>query len=223
MKRLSLLLLFVLGAWLGRLVPSIQAAPPEVQGSSNVAVDVYENRSGTFILWSNGRLTRASGGGQDLGRPYRLPPSAAQIGRPPLKSDASYGSPHVAVSAWVRTEATYVVFADGSIRLPAHSDAAAGAVQSREILSGCWARGASKDSEKYSVSVSSDRVQVQLNEEISGNYHAFAMGADQDGLVVPFVTITGAGSTRSLLFRVPEPGGYRLPENGYFMVIAEDE
>jgi hypothetical protein len=218
-----LLLLFGLGLWVGHVLrpQSFQAAPPEVLGSGNVAVDVYQNQRGTFVLWSNGRLTLARGGAGDLGHPYRTPDASAQIGSPPLEQGKSLGSEHVAVKALVRPEASYVVFADGAIRLPANSDAAAGAASPESGLrAGCWINGASEDPGKYTVSVVGNELRVQFSEAIDGSYSAWAAGGNNNGDLIPYSPISGRDGT-NLVFH--QQRGLNDPSpNGYFFVVVDD-
>lgn len=67
---------FITAVALGALLPrpattrSLQAAPGDVFGNPNQAVDTYRNRAGAFVLWANGRITKVSGGPADLGHPY---------------------------------------------------------------------------------------------------------------------------------------------------------
>ena len=223
MKKFWLLLFFVSGLWFGHwLRPrTLEAAPGDVLGSGNVAVDVYQNQRGTYVLWSSGRLTLARGGSADLGRPYRIPDAAAQVGSPPLERDRSKGSEHVAVKVLVRSEATYVVFADGSVKLPANSDAAAGAASPESGLrAGCWIGGSSEDSSKYTVSVSGNELRVQFTEAISGRYIAWAAGANNNGDLIPYSAISGQDGS-SLVFH--QTRGLNDPSpNGYFFVAVDN-
>lgn len=129
-----LLLAFLIGRWSGGFLPSAQAAPGDVFGSPNVAIDTYRNSRGTYVLWSDGRITSAQGGAQDLGHPYRAPEAAARIGPPSHSQGRPMGSPNVAVKAIPRPDATYVLFSDGNLRRPAHADAAAGGSGGSRVL-----------------------------------------------------------------------------------------
>lgn len=90
---------WVLGALLlGNSLPHrftlpLEAAPADVTGSPNIAVDTYRNIAGTFILWSNGKITNAEGGPTDLGHPYGPPPPEAKIGKQTLEEKRSLGLP----------------------------------------------------------------------------------------------------------------------------------
>lgn len=58
------LFLIVMGAFLGGAISQavsrqVSASPADVFGSPNVAIDTYRNSRGTYVLWSNGRITSA--------------------------------------------------------------------------------------------------------------------------------------------------------------------
>lgn len=138
----------MLGAFLGGAISQaasqrVAASPADVFGSSNVAIDTYRNSRGTYVLWSNGRITSAEGGAQDLGHPYRSPDPSARIGTPSLTNGQPLGSPNVAVRAIPRSDATYVLFSDGNLKRPAHADAAAGGGSGSRVILGelRWAPG----------------------------------------------------------------------------------
>ena len=101
---------FITAVALGALLPrpattrSLQAAPGDVFGNPNQAVDTYRNRAGAFVLWANGRITKVSGGPADLGHPYSAPPASAQLGAPPAQANQAVGSPNVAVKALTRPD-----------------------------------------------------------------------------------------------------------------------
>ena len=135
------LLLVVVGAFLGGAISQavsrqVSASPADVFGSPNVAIDTYRNSRGTYVRWSNGRITSAEGGAQDLGHPYRVPDAAARIGSPSLNDGHPLGSPNVAVRAIPRSDATYVLFSDGNLKRPAHADAAAGSGEGSRVILG---------------------------------------------------------------------------------------
>lgn len=136
--------LFITAAVVGAIVPRppgpspAAAAPSDVFGNPNQAVDTYRNRAGSFVLWGDGRITRVDGGAADLGRPYADPPGSAQIGAPVMQASQALGSPNVAVKALCRPDGTYVLFADGTLKKPANSDAAAGSPSEGNVLTGSW-------------------------------------------------------------------------------------
>jgi hypothetical protein len=117
----------------GLLSSKAEAAPADVKGSPNVAVDTYRNSAGTYILWSNGKITNADGDATDLGHPYTTPDAAAKIGKQTLEPKKLLGSPNVAIKAIPRKDATYILFADGTLQKPASSAAYAGEGGSRVI------------------------------------------------------------------------------------------
>ncbi len=117
-----------------------EAAPADVKGSPNIAVDTYRNSMGTYILWSNGKITSVEDGTTDLGHPYGPPDAAAKIGKQTLEPKKALGSPHVAIKAIPRRDATYILFADGTLQKPANSHAYAGESGSRVIGPGAGSR-----------------------------------------------------------------------------------
>ena len=139
----------LLGAGFGsswRLVSTIvEAAPKDVVGSPNIAVDTYNNRRGSFVLMSDGTVFSVkngktaggvpyAAGTSDLGHPFVEPPSAANITSPAGVKGKVTGSQNVAVKALVRSDGTFVVFADGTVKLPANSDAAASIAVPRTLM-----------------------------------------------------------------------------------------
>jgi len=114
----------------------VEAAPADVFGSPNVAIDTYRNSAGHYVLWSDGRITDTKGGEQDLGHPYEAPSAAAEIAPPHHQRDKALGSPHVAVKAIPRSDATYVLFSDGSLKLPANHQAAEGTSGESNVIHG---------------------------------------------------------------------------------------
>lgn len=131
MKKIHLYAVVVTSLFVGNMLPRnslggpAEAAPSDVFGSPNVAVDTYRNTHGTFVLWSDGRITNAETGQQEnASADY----SAATSADPPfvdpaLQPQRPLGSPHVAIKAVPRQDATYVLFSDGKFRKPQDADA----------------------------------------------------------------------------------------------------
>lgn len=94
------------------LVNQTWAAPQDVRGSDNIAVETFRTDSGTYILWSSGRITNVNDPNTNYGRSYTSVTGASHI-----KGQAS-GSPHVAVGAVVEQSGVKILFADGSLRRP---------------------------------------------------------------------------------------------------------
>ena len=139
MKQLQGALLVLAGLYLGQYLHTpAQAAPGDVYGSANVAVDTYRNSKGTYVLWADGRVTDAKGAANDMGHPYRDPDSSAEIGAPPHSQGKPQGSPNVAVKAIPRPDATYVLFSDGKLRKPNHADAAAAGSSGKKTVVGTF-------------------------------------------------------------------------------------
>lgn len=110
-----------------------QASPSDVRGSGNVAVKGYTNSAGSFIMWSNGRITSLDGKEVNKESAYDSY-SAAKL--PTRISGHILGAPQVAVGSFSDEQATYVVFSDGSVKKPRNSDAASPARQGRRIVCG---------------------------------------------------------------------------------------
>ena len=109
------------------------ASPSDVRGSGNVAVKGYTNSAGSFILWSNGRITSLDGKEVNKEGAYDSY-SAARL--PTRISGHILGAPQVAVGSFSDEHATYVVFSDGSVKKPRNSEAASPANQGRRFVCG---------------------------------------------------------------------------------------
>lgn len=220
-QRAISIFLIISGFGIGQGLSSVSAAPGEIAGSPNIAVDVYRNSAGTFILWSDGRLTNANGSTLDLGKPYQDPPAAANIGRPTRESEGNLGAPEVAVQSLSRPDGTYILFGDGRLRRPSNSDAAAGASsQQGNIIAGSWRGGSSTEPGKYSVSVSGNELRINLSQPISGQYHAWAAGMPfQQSQIVPYTSTSGSGGS-SIVFQQKRALNDPSPD-GYFFIVGE--
>lgn len=179
-------------------VPSAEAAPADVFGSPNVAVDTYRNVKGTYVLWADGRITNANGGSADLGRPYTTPDASAQIGTPSLSQGRPLGSPNVAVKAIPRKDATYILFSDGVIKKPANADAAAGEAGGGRVISGTYthASGVSAPDFSYTPGTTGNDV-IQLTDPVGSNSHAFAVG---------YMDVAGGGAMAGQKSCIPVEG-----------------
>lgn len=132
MKKIHLYAIVVTSLFLGNLLPRnslgrhAEAAPADVFGSPNVAVDTYRNTHGTFVLWSDGRITNAETGQLENANGDYSPATAADppFQNPVLENNRPLGSPNVAIKAVPRHDATYVLFSDGKFRKPNDVDAA---------------------------------------------------------------------------------------------------
>ena len=117
---------FVLSLVVGFLILNgqrLRAQPHHVRGSANVAVSGYGNSCGNFILWSNGRITSSEG---KVVNEFDQYTPDAKIKMPARVKGQCVGASQVAVSVFVNGSGSYVVFADGSVRRPRNSKAAAG-------------------------------------------------------------------------------------------------
>lgn len=93
-----------------------EASPNDVLGSDNVAVASYANRYGTFVLWSSGRITDISGSLVNASNDYT---NVMENQLPVRSAGHIVGSKNVAVGVIQNTQATRVLFSDGSVRQPA--------------------------------------------------------------------------------------------------------
>ncbi|MBQ7528408.1 hypothetical protein IJT10_00695 [bacterium] len=112
------------------LAGKITAHPQHVRGSSNVAVGGYTNSRGNFILWSDGQISTLEGKILNSASEYDLAPGFVMTTR---QKGKCVGAERVAVDSFVNPEATYVVFADGSVRIPQNDKARAGSLGSNFI------------------------------------------------------------------------------------------
>jgi hypothetical protein len=132
MQKIQLYAIVVTSLFVGNLLPrqswgrEAEAAPSDVFGSPNVAVDTYRNTHGTFVLWSDGRITNAETGQTENGNGDYSPGTSADppFQDPVLENNRPLGSPNVAIKAVPRHDATYVLFSDGKFRKPNDADAA---------------------------------------------------------------------------------------------------
>jgi hypothetical protein len=202
MQKWALISTFVSGMLVASLLqntswwPAAEAAPADVFGSANVAVDTYRNRKGTYVVWSNGRVTDVAHPDDDLGHPFQDPPSEAKIAPPKTVTGSSLGSPHVAVKAISRGDATYVLFSDGTMKLPGNADAAAPAsVPGRVVL---WnsnpgqspTEGWTVTENEFTLSYSAGIFTIALNEPMPG--------ANRRATAVFTIESTSAGVISSL-------------------------
>ena len=168
-----------------------EAAPADVKGSPNIAVDTYRNSMGTYILWSNGKITSVEDGTTDLGHPYGPPDAAAKIGKQTLEPKKALGSPHVAIKAIPRKDATYILFADGTLQKPANSHAYAGESGSRviagsmgvggSVLSGNGTTDLGEVGQEYSFLEGGTGVGLKLKSPVGPKSEAFLMVATTVG------------------------------------------
>lgn len=126
----------VLGLQFQYVVGGVDAAPSDIRGSDNTAVDTYRNSAGTYVVWSSGRITDATSPGSDLGHPYTTPSVGSGIVDPSYQTGHTLGSPNVAVKAVSRKDGSFILFADGTLRVPSDSGARAGSAIPGRILRG---------------------------------------------------------------------------------------
>ncbi|MGM9991837.1 MAG: hypothetical protein ACI376_03170 [Candidatus Bruticola sp.] len=124
------LLVFVSILVFGGSARRLFAQPQYVRGSANVAVSGYNNSCGNFILWSNGRIT--SSDGKVINEADQYTPEQS-IKLPVRVKGQCVGAAQVAVSVFVGGSNSYVLFADGTVRRPKNSKAAAGNGQFRVV------------------------------------------------------------------------------------------
>lgn len=94
------------------------AAPSDVKGSPNVAVRIYQNKSGFYTLYSNGRIWDNTNGTEVVSGVDQYGPPSGKFKSAPSVQGRAKGSPYVPVDILFDTTGTYVLFADGSVRRP---------------------------------------------------------------------------------------------------------
>ncbi len=135
---IALVLGLMVGLQVTQFVAKVDAAPSDVIGSPNVAVDSWRSQGKTFILFSDGRILDAAGGSNDLGHPYQQPDASANISNVSYTRGRPHGSPNVAVGTVRRSDGTFVLFADGSLRVPNDPDAASGDTENKRLITGMY-------------------------------------------------------------------------------------
>ncbi|MBQ7503572.1 hypothetical protein IJT93_12825 [bacterium] len=108
------------------------AQPQHVRGSANVAACSYTNSCGSFIVWTDGRISSLKGEIVNEASQYGAAPGYKL---PARTAGQCLGSQNVAAAAFVNTEGSYVVFADGTVKRPKNASAGAGSFSCR-LLSG---------------------------------------------------------------------------------------
>lgn len=110
--------------------PAVTASPADVRGSDNVLVTGYRNRAGGFLLWSSGRITKADGTQVNGPTEYSDAPGYT---RPARVQNQVVGSGNVASGVIPDGSATYIAFADGSVRKPTNALASAAPLDQRVV------------------------------------------------------------------------------------------
>ena len=125
--------------------PMAWGSPKDIRGSGNVAVSGYTNSAGHFILWSSGRITNSAG--KEVNSSSAYDPASVCI-LPSRISGNILGSAFVAVSVFSDSEATYVLFSDGSVKKPRNAEAAAPAADAElpRVVTGVNVRAGSRKS-----------------------------------------------------------------------------
>lgn len=108
----------------------VTASPADVRGSDNVPVTGYRNRAGSFMLWSSGRITKTDGTQVNGSAEYSNAPGYT---RPTPAANQVVGSGNVATGVMPDGSATYIVFADGSVRKPNNNLASAAPLDQRVV------------------------------------------------------------------------------------------
>lgn len=109
----------------------VTASPADVRGSDNVPVTGYRNRAGSFMLWSSGRITKTDGTPVNGAMDYTAAPSPYPS--PTALPGQVVGSGNVATGVMPDGSATYIVFADGSVRKPNNNLASAAPLDQRVV------------------------------------------------------------------------------------------
>jgi hypothetical protein len=119
----------------GVLSSIAEAAPADVKGSPNIIADIYRNSAGTFVVCTDGTIYNSADSTRlDLGQPYRDVPSTTVFAIPHPVANRPKGSPSIPVGAITRTDGSYIIFSDGTVKLPADSAAAAASAAPGRIV-----------------------------------------------------------------------------------------
>ncbi|MBI3930333.1 MAG: hypothetical protein HY319_32655 [Armatimonadetes bacterium] len=148
MNRWQLTTLVLASLWVGAFFASrlvfgpAAAAPADVFGSPDVAVTGFQTTGGTFVLWSDGHITNVPTDGSaptvvNGADAYKLPAAGTQT-RPAPTAGKPQGSPNVAVGVLPTRSVTYVLFADGTAKIPLDDDAKKGPPASGRVESGVY-------------------------------------------------------------------------------------
>lgn len=144
-KRAALSILLLLAAV---STSNAWGSPKDIRGSGNVAVSGYTNSAGHFLLWSSGRITNSAGKEVNSAAAY----DAASVCSLPSRINGNIlGSVSVAVSVFSDSEATYVLFSDGTVKKPRNSAAAAPAASNEapRVVTGVNVKSGSSKSGQY--------------------------------------------------------------------------
>mgnify|MGYP003379791609 CR=1 FL=1 len=99
------------------IVPQVSAAPGDIRGSSLIAVTSYRNRAGSFVLWSDGRISSVDDPNTSISvlSNYTEIPGLSKLN---LSVKSPKGSPNIPVGAYQDSKGSYILFSDGSSKKP---------------------------------------------------------------------------------------------------------
>ena len=227
------------------VAPPVQAAPADVIGSPNVAVDTFKNRDDTFVLWSDGSISRASGGPKvNEATDYAAPPASASVAAPTLTPNRVLGAPKVAVRAIPRGDMTLVLFSDGTLMKPTKVAASSESATPGQLYMGNarkWTNstlspGIWDDNDEYTleamdVGVNGAKFKVTFKKDIkkatksTANYNVFVSDARQ---IYTTVVLNGTSSDggKSWIYDIGAQypgynGNVNFPNTFSFSVLGE--
>lgn len=101
------------------------AAPNDVKGSPNVAITSYSNEDNEiFIVYSDGSISRAdTGAWVSQGLAGLDNPPAGQFRKPTPVAGRPRGSSQVCIGVIQNGDGTYLLFSDGSVKVPRNANA----------------------------------------------------------------------------------------------------
>ena len=178
---------------------SIEAAPSDVRGSGNVAVSSYTTTSGTYTLWTSGRITDIKTG-KSVAPPYEAAGSGfAQASR---NKGEPLGSENVAVDYVQNEDGTFTLFADGSVKKATDPGASAKAPGSGKVLF-AYRRGAvASDGGRYGEWVSSGFKLGDLGGAVGSQLGEFEQPFEEKPVVLYSGDVPGSGGPRDQSIRM---------------------
>lgn len=174
-------------------IRSVWASPDDVRGSGNIAVCGYTNKAGSFILWSDGRITDLSGNQVCSSSSYS---AVSGYKKPKAVSGQIAGSKNVAVGIIQAQGSTCVVFADGTVKKPSNAKASA-APSENNIIGGkiyifsTFGDAGTASGNGWKAQLGKDGLKVTFTEPFSEVPAILIGDCEQDLVYVSEVTKTG--------------------------------
>ncbi len=186
-------LIISLAAFAMLFAQSAYAAPDDVRGSGNIAVCGYTNREGSFVLWSDGRITDLSGSQVCSASSYS---SVSGYKKPKAVSGQISGSKNVAVGTIQAKGSTCVVFADGTVKKPASAKASAPPAENnliggRIFIANSFASVGTASGNGWKAQLGKDGLKITFNEPFSETPVILLGEAEQNPMYVSESSRTG--------------------------------